>query len=155
MTQLVLRARLILRQIHQHRPLADLKRMTAHAVVFLYDPPTILDVLTSRILWIIEERLRHVRAFGANTAKEKRRQRGAPLLGQKRLGHTQTVFRIFLLALIVDFGLCQFVFEEAFVAVPLLFFSLWMQVEWIVALLRLFREQGKIQTLYGRRALNG
>ena len=44
--------------------------------------------------------------------------------------------------------------EESFVAVPLLLFLLRVQVQWIVALLRLLREQRKIQTLYRRRAFN-
>ena len=71
--------RLILRQIHQHRALADLKRVTAHTIVFLYDPPTILNILAPLILWIVEERLGHVRAFRADAAQQERRQRIAPV----------------------------------------------------------------------------
>src|SRR5438105_15831794 len=92
--------------------------MTAHAVIFLDDPPTILYVLLP-VGRIVEERRGHVCAVCADAAQQERRQRRLPLVRQIRLRHAQVIARVLLLVAIIDGRVGQLVLEEAFVVVPL------------------------------------
>src|SRR6266404_7670040 len=109
--------------------------MTTHAVIFLYHPPTVLNVLTALVLRIIEERRRHVCTFRAHAAEQKSSQRIAPLRRQIRSRHAQTIFGVLLFALIVDRGLSNLVLEKSFMVVPRFFFLLRVQSERIGSLL--------------------
>src|SRR5205807_9943475 len=93
----------ILLQAGQHGILAYLQRMTAHTIVFLDDPPPILNRF-ALIVRLVKERLRNIRAFCADAAQEKRRQRSSPFRRQIRLRHTQAILWFFLFALIVNPG---------------------------------------------------
>src|SRR6266446_8405784 len=108
--------------------------MTTHAVIFLYYPPTVLNVLTPLVFRIKEERRRHVCSFRANTAEQKSSQGITPLRRQIWSRHAQTIFRIFLFPLIVDRRLSNLVLEKSFMVVPGFFFLFRMQSERISSL---------------------
>src|SRR3990172_587558 len=107
--------------------------MATHAVVLLYDPPAILDVLATLVLWVIEECSWHIGSFCSHAAQQERGQLRAPLRFKERLWHSQPILGIFLLTLIVDGGLGNLMFKEAFVVVPGLFLIFRMQVQRVLA----------------------
>src|SRR6185503_13295423 len=110
--------RLVERQILHDRALSDLNLVTAHAVVLLDHPPAVLNILTALILWRVEERRRNVRTLGSDASQKESCQRSAPFRSQIRLGHLQLIFRILLLALIVERRLFDLSLEETLVVVP-------------------------------------
>src|SRR2546425_10194042 len=105
--------------------------MTAHAVVLLDYPPAVLNVLPPLVLRIVEERRRHVRAFGTHAAEQKSRQTVAPIFSQERPRHAQAILRLEQLrfAGVVDRRVAQLVFEEAAMVVPFLLFLLGMEID--------------------------
>src|SRR5215813_7410102 len=128
--------------------------MTTDAVVLLDDPPPILNILTALVLRIVEQRLGNIRTFRADTTDQKRRQRIAPFISQVRLWHAQAIRPGLLFPLIIDRRVIELVFEEAFVAIPLLFLPIGMELGRIVTLLRGLRQQRKIQALNRRSAFD-
>src|SRR2546429_478667 len=123
--------------------------MTTHAVIFLDHPPTVLNILPTPVLWVIEQRGRYVRSLSTEAAQKKRGQSRPPLLSQIRLRHTELVFalQILRLARVVDLRLGQLVFEEAAMVVPFLLFVLRVKLQRITAILGILSQQSKVETL--------
>ena len=138
----------ILLQAGQHGILTHLQRMAAHTIIFLDDPPPILNRF-ALIVRLVEERRRNIRAFCADAAQEKRRQRGSPFRRQIRLRHPQAILRFFLFALIVNPGRLDLVLEESLVCIPL--FAMLVRL-WINALLGFLCLKREVQTLNRRAA---
>src|SRR5258708_20676979 len=112
---------------HQRSFLAGNELVTAHAVIFLDDPPALLNVATvvQRAVLIAGGK----RIFLA--AQEERSERANLFLGEVQIRHAQLFGFGLFLALIPDVGLGELVLEKAFLGFTGLLFGAFRQTSYI------------------------
>src|SRR5207249_7709223 len=111
---------------------------------------------SSDLLRIIEERRRHIRAFGTHAAEQKSCQTVAPFLGKERPRHTQAILWLQPLrfAGIVDRRIRQLMLKEAAMVVPFLLFFFWMELQRIASVLGILCQHRKVESFERCRAFH-